>query len=126
MKSLSQDQQTGLAATDAGKEGRKVYMIEVKDRTSRAADWAVTNAPNHRRRSIDMTVDQTTKWRATKILKPISRRKKITWRFLGSDSIFMGDAYTRRKKATGDQLDKVKYQLMACSSILHNIDVWRM
>ena len=38
----------------------------------------------------------------------------------------MGDAYERRNEATGDDLEKVKYELVARNSILHNLDVEKM
>lgn len=52
--------------------------------------------------------------------------RKPRGEFLVQSSRFMGDAYERRNKATGDDLDKVKYELVARNSIIHNLDVEKM
>jgi salicylate hydroxylase len=43
--------------------------------------------------------------------------------FLVQTSRFMGEAYERRNKTTGDDLDKVRNELMGRNSMIHDVDV---
>ena len=52
--------------------------------------------------------------------------RKPRGEFLVQTSRFMGDAYERRNEATGDDLEKIKYELVARNSIIHNLDVEKM